>query len=82
MALTATSANVRHHHGDKHEEETGGGSKTATTADEVHESDDEEQVADKYLCGLGSCKPRCLQRLNNPEVALAFLCWFALVQGQ
>ena len=33
-------------------------------------------------CGIGSCKPRCLQAFNNPKVVLIWLCWFAFLQGK
>ncbi|KAK3598165.1 hypothetical protein CHS0354_008840 [Potamilus streckersoni] len=32
-------------------------------------------------CGYGSCKPQCLQRLNNPKCLLVFLSVFAMLQG-
>ena len=46
--------------------------------------DDERDANGKsnYDCGLGSCKPSCFQKFNNPVAALVFLCWFALVQGK
>ena len=45
-----------------------------------HSSQSEED-SQALLCGLGSCKPNCLQVFNNPKAVLACLCFFAFTQG-
>ena len=43
--------------------------------------EEEEEEREDVRCGLGSCKPDCLQRCNNSKCLLAWLCWFAFIQG-
>jgi organic anion transporter 4A/organic anion transporter 4C len=42
---------------------------------------EEEAHAEDLRCGFGSCKPACLQVFNNPKFLLAWLSWYAFVQG-
>lgn len=32
-------------------------------------------------CGLGTCRPRFLQRCNNPTVLLGCLCTYTMIHG-
>lgn len=42
----------------------------------------DEQDGDTLMCGYGRFTPSCLQVFNTPKAALAWLCWFACLQGK
>lgn len=53
--------------------------------DSVSIDEDGEKVADEHFdtrCGVGTCRPKFLQRCNNPPVLLVCLCVYTLVHGK
>ena len=48
---------------------------TARLPEETYDKDED------IRCGLGACEPDCFQVFNNPKCMLAWLCWFAFIQG-
>ncbi|KAL4235923.1 hypothetical protein ACF0H5_004313 [Mactra antiquata] len=55
-----------------------------TDSVKVDECHIEESESDEFVetrCGLGTCRPSLLQRLNNPPVLLTCLCVYTLIHG-
>ena len=63
-----------------HEGKNGHPSSPTTTTD-LMALEDEEEMPVEYFCGIGKCRPRCLQIFRSAKFFTFMLSCYALVEG-
>lgn len=84
MADNFTGAINKMYEVEKAEDEVTGAKYESDTmkVDECHIEDAEGDEYIETRCGIGTCRPRLLQKVNNPPVLLTCLCVYTLIHGK